>query len=430
MTQRSFIAELERAGKLTRITRECDPVFEIPAIVQKLRGAPVVFEKVRGCEMGVVSNVCATRELVCMGLGIDRSELSDRLAHAADHPTEPELVAEGRVAGAEYEEWEPDLGRLPILTHYPQDGGPYIASGIAVAHDEEHGTNASYHRAMVLGPDKLALRIVPRHFHRYLERGLKSFAFTIGHPTSVLLGAAMSVEIGKSELAIANALAPTPVVELHGHTIPQAEIVLLCEPTGELTDEGPFLDLTETFDVVRRQPVFRVRRLFVRKGALYHALLPGDLEHKVLMGMPREPTILRECRNVCDCVDVHITPGGCSWLHVVVRIRKHRAGDGKRAIEAALRGHASAKHVFVVDEDIDPSDPAQVEWAMATRFQGADDLVVLTDQIGSSLDPSADPHTRATTKVGFDLTVADPARLDEVRRQGPPMAIRLEDYLG
>jgi len=141
-----------------------------------------------------------------------------------------------------------------------------------------------------------------------------------------------------------------------------------------------------------------------REDPIWHALLPGGLEHKLLMGMPREPTIYREVNKVVQCLDVNINPGGCSWLHAIVQIRKAHEDDGRKAIQAAFKGHTSCKHVFVVDEDIDIYDPLSVEWAMATRFQADRDLVRLGRQRGSSLDPSADPETYETSKVGFDLT--------------------------
>jgi UbiD family decarboxylase len=78
--------------------------------------------------------------------------------------------------------------------------------------------------------------------------------------------------------------------------------------------------------------------------------------------------------------------------------------DGQKAIQAAFEGHGSCKHVFVVDQDIDIYDPLEVEWAMATRFQGDEDMVVKERERGSSLDPSAEMGTHLTTKIGFDLT--------------------------
>ena len=148
------------------------------------------------------------------------------------------------------------------------------------------------------------------------------------------------------------------------------------------------------------------------KDAIWQALLPGSLEHKLLMGMPREPTIFRKVNEVVRCLDVNVNPGGCSWLHAIVKIDKQAEDDGHKAIAAAFAGHRSCKHVYVVDSDVDIYDPLQVEWAMATRFQGDRDMVMLDKEPGSSLDPSAEAGTKLTTKIGFDLT----APIGEARR--------------
>jgi len=173
----------------------------------------------------------------------------------------------------------------------------------------------------------------------------------------------------------------------------------------EKADEGPFVDLTETQDTVRQEPVLTVTKITHRKDAIWQALLPGKLEHKVLMGMPREPTMFKKVNETgVKCLDVNVNPGGCSWLHARVKIDKQNEDDGKKAIAAAFEGHKSCKHIFVVDKDIDIYDNEEVEWAMATRFQGDVDLVVKDKEPGSSLDPSAEPGTKMTTKIGFDCT--------------------------
>jgi UbiD family decarboxylase len=160
---------------------------------------------------------------------------------------------------------------------------------------------------------------------------------------------------------------------------------------------------------------------------MYHALLPGALEHRVLMGMPREPTIYREVAKVCEVKDVLVTPGGCSWLHGAVSIHKKNPDDGQKAIEAAFRGHKSMKHVFVVDDDINIHDPNEIEWAMATRFQ-ADKNMITKREKGSSLDPSSDMDTQMTCKVGFDLTIPESSK-KEFKRPTVPMKLNLSDYL-
>jgi len=176
----------------------------------------------------------------------------------------------------------------------------------------------------------------------------------------------------------------------------------------ETASEGPFLDTTGILDRVRQQPVIEVKCITHRRNPMYQTLLPGRSEHKFLMGMPREPTIFNEVNKVCECKDVYITPGGCSWLHAVVQIKKQKPDEGKKAIEAAFKGHSSLKHCVIVDDDINIYDQNDVEWAIATRFQADKDAVILPNQRGSSLDPSGDltEGKKATTcKMGLDATI-------------------------
>jgi UbiD family decarboxylase len=423
MNLKEFVEILDSKGLLIKIDKPMDVKYEIPTVMKKLDGKPLLFTNVKGYDFPVVANVCSTRELVALGLEVGTNEIINKLATAIESPTEPAVIP-----AAEYTEFSGTLDDLPILTYYPFDGGPYIASAIVIASDSELGMNASYHRMMKIGSDKLVLRILQRHFNEFLSRGTKEFAICIGNSIAILVGAAVSAELGKSEMAIANALNTTNLVELHGHKVPEAEIVIIAEMTGEQHSEGPFLDLTETPDIVREQRVAKVKKIYARPNPMFHGLLPGGLEHKILMGMPREPTIYREVSKVCDVKDVLVTPGGCSWLHGAVSIRKKAPDDGKKAIDAAFSGHKSMKHVFIVDDDIDIHDPYQIEWALATRFQGDSDLVIMEKQKGSSLDPSSNLETRETTKIGFDLTIPSDRDPEHFQRPKLPMEIDITEF--
>ena len=418
-----FLEKMEKNGLLSRVRKPVSTRFEVAAIMRQVQDRAVLFENVKGFGMPVVANICSTKDMVALGLGIPKEEIIHSLTNALKNPKEPE------VSEHDYMEITPDMRKLPILTYYREDGGPYIASAIFFAKDPEFGINASYHRMMVLEKDRFVARILPRHFMEYIERGLKEFAVCIGNPVQVLVASAMSPERGVSELSIANSLRETGVVNVDGHVVPESEIVIIAEATGERAKEGPFLDLTETFDAVRDEPTFRVKKIYTKKNPVFHALLPGGLEHKILMGMPKEPTIFHEVSKVTECRDVLVTPGGCSWLHGVVSIRKKSPEDGKKAIEAAFLGHKSMKHVVVVDDDIDIHNPAEVEWAVATRFQGDNDLVIKRNEKGSSLDPSSDPNTRITTKVGFDATIPQGKDPGDFRKPRPSIDVRAEDYL-
>jgi UbiD family decarboxylase len=291
------------------------------------------------------------------------------------------------------------------------DGGPYISSGVVVAADPEFGQNLDFHRAMQIGKDKMVARVVRgRDFHKFLEKnGEVDVAFCIGNTPEVLIAAATSVETGINELEIANAL--------RNISVTKAKTVDLMIPADsefilegrmileEKHDEGPFIDLTETVDVIRQEPTFEVKKITHRKTAIWQGLLPGRDEHKILMGMPREPTIFRKVKERgIDVLDVYITPGGASWLHVAVKIKKKNDDDGIQALEGAFSGHKSAKHIWVYDDDIDIYNEEEREWAMATRFQADVDLLIKDQEPGSSLDPSAEPGTKMTTKCGFDCT--------------------------
>jgi UbiD family decarboxylase len=408
MSLRAYLQLLEDQNKLLKVTRPISKTYEIASVLKKLEPAPALFEKVTESGFRVAGNLFCSKAAFAGYFGIPVSAIIPGMAKAIEAPSPCEGV--DKAPCQEVVDLHPDLDDLPILRHCAQDGGNYISSGIFIAHHPLYGQNVDFHRAMQISKTEMAVRVVRgRHFDAFLN-DLKEVdvAICIGNPPNVLAAAATSVTMGVNELEIANALEALPVVKARTVDVyvpAEAEFVL--EGTIYLDRrhaEGPFVDLTETYDVVRQEPVFVLKTLTHRKDAIWHALLPGALEHKLLMGMPREPTIFKKVNELVKCLDVNVDPGGCSWLHAIVQIDKQAEDDGQQAIRAAFAGHTSCKHVYVVDKDIDIYNPLEVEWAMATRFQGDRDLVIKDKEPGSSLDPSAEPGTHLTTKLGFDLT--------------------------
>lgn len=404
---RDFVGELERAGELTKIEQPLRKHLEMAGVFLEFQ-PDAVMAHAEDSSVRCVSNVFSTRERVAQYLGCEVKDLRRKMSYAVENPTKPKKAKNAPVL----EETAASLDEIPVPTHTDKDGGPYICSAIVVAKDAELGQNCSFHRMMVLDGERIVLRILPRHLDHFLKRadGELDVAVIIGAPINVLLASAISSKLGQDELEIANALAPLEVTELmNGIEVPaDCEYAFVAHiSANELEKEGPFVDLTNTYDVVRKQPVMRVKKIYHRGSPIFHALLPGGLEHKLLMGMPREPTIFNEVNKVADCRGVSVTPGGCSWLHAVVSIKKREEDEGKKAIGAAFAGHSSLKHVVVVDEDIDIHNPAEVEWAIATRFQASKDLVVKEKEKGSSLDPSAKSGEASsiTSKMGLDATI-------------------------
>jgi UbiD family decarboxylase len=436
MSFREFIRQADHSGILVTINRPISTDEELAKVAHALDGRPVLFDNVVDYPAWrICAGPCASRSHFAMSLDVPEEQVIHKLADALAAPIAPPIVESGPCQ--EVIQSTVDLNQLPILFHLPGDAGHYIASNVVVIKDRELGRNMCYHRLLRLDERRFAARLVERRgTYEALKKadGDLPVAICIGISLATHLAASMSPPPGVDELSIANALSPTPLVKCLTNDLEvpaDSEIVLEGRITSDLVSEGPFMDLTETMDIVREQPVIEIDLITHRKDPIYHALLPGGLEHKLLMGMPREPTIFAEVNKVAICTGAVITPGGASWLHAVVQIDKQGPDDGKRAIEAAFRGHSSLKHVWVVDQDVDIHDPAAVEWAVATRFQADKDLVVYRDQPGSSLDPSGihvPGQKSRTSKMGLDCTVPWGADYKKFQK-GRYGQIDLSDYL-
>ncbi len=411
MGLRNFIEELQNKGELTRITKPVSTEFEMAGIIAALGEKPVYFENVKESSYPVVAGLLSSKELICRSMGTTKDLLLPKLLSAIENPVQPQLTQ--NAACQEVIETNVDLTKLPIMHYTEKDGGDYIASAVSIVKDPELGRNMCFHRLMLLDKDRFVARIVE---NRGTDTALKKaggeldIAICIGNSTATLLAAATTLPMGTDELGMANALEKTEIVKCKTVDLEvpaDCEFVLEGRITKEKASEGPFLDLTGIVDRVRQQPIVEIKCITHRKTPIYQTILAGKNEHKFLMGMPKEPTIYKEVGKICQVKDVYITPGGCSWLHAVVQIKKQNAEDGKKAIAAAFKGHGSLKHCVVVDEDINIYDPQDVEWAIATRFQADKNSIILSNQPGSSLDPSGDlsEGKKATTaKAGLDAT--------------------------
>ncbi|MDR0319028.1 MAG: UbiD family decarboxylase [Nitrososphaerota archaeon] len=414
MGLRAFIELLQKSGELTKIISPVSTEYELAGIINALSEKPVYFDNVKESVFPVVAGLVSSKELICRALGITKEQLLPKLSLAIEKPVEPALVKDAFCQEVIHTGEDVDLTKLPIMHYTDKDGGKYVASAVSIVKDPQTGhRNMCFHRLMLKDRNHFVVRIVEnRGTDSILKKagGELDIAICVGNSTAVLLAAATSLPTGVDELGMANALEKTNLVKCKTVDIEvpaDTEIVFEGKITSEKATEGPFLDLTGVVDRIRQQPVIKINCVTHRKNPIYQTILAGKNEHKFLMGMPKEPTIYNEVNKVCQCKDVYITPGGCSWLHAVVQIHKTHADDGRKAIFAAFEGHKSLKHIVVVDEDINIYDPHDVEWAISTRFQADKNLIVLSNQSGSSLDPSGDlsEGKKATTaKAGIDAT--------------------------
>jgi UbiD family decarboxylase len=406
-----FLKEIEDKFGIIRIKNEVSLKYKAVHELQKHPKETVILEKVKDYDIPIISGICNTREKIAMSLNCEVNEITNKIINGIENP----IPIKKTYPLKNYNTLEADLSKIPIPTYYKRDGGAYITAGVIFAKNPETGVpNASIHRMLVLKKDKLSVRLVPRNLYTYFKISEKlgqdlDIAIAIGMDPVTLLSSTTSIPITSDEMEVANSFKNGELklfnCEDSDLKVPDSNIIFEGKIlAGEYAKEGPFVDLTDTYDVIREEPVIKLNKMHIKENAIYHAILPAGFEHRYLQGLPQEPRILRSVQNTVSTVkNVVLTEGGCCWLHAVVSIKKQTQGDGKNVIMAALSAHPSLKHVVVVDEDVNIFNPEDVEYAIATRVKGDDDILIIPNARGSSLDPVAKPDG-TTTKVGIDAT--------------------------
>ncbi|MGZ7066779.1 MAG: UbiD family decarboxylase [Methanobacterium sp.] len=410
---KEFLNVLGSEFKVIKIEEEISTKYDVARVIKEYPKDTIIFENIKESDIRIISGICNTRDKIAYGIGVKVPQITKRIMEATNNPIK---VKKFENVKENYKtQKEADLGEIPIPTYYHKDGGAYITAGVVIAKDPETGIrNASIHRMLVNSKNMLGIRIVPRNLYTYYKKAEEmdeplDVAIAIGMHPATLLATTTSVPITIDELEVANnfhngnmKLIKCEDVEIE---VPEAEIIMEGKLLPHIREsEGPFVDLTDTYDVVRDEPVIRLDKIHFKENPYYHAIMPAGFEHRLLQGLPQEPRIYNAVLNTVPTVqNVVLTEGGCCWLHAAVSIKKQTQGDGKNVLMAALAAHPSLKHAIVVDEDIDIFNPEDLEYAIATRVKGDDDIMIVPGARGSSLDPCATPDG-TTTKVGVDAT--------------------------
>ncbi|HET7344884.1 MAG TPA: UbiD family decarboxylase [Nitrososphaeraceae archaeon] len=438
---RSYLDILSKNKELAVVKKKVSTKFEIAAITAKMDGSKaILFENIKDSKFRVVSNLVGTRKRFAYAVGAPENKIHEKVISAIKYASKPKITKKPQFM----ENQSKDLFTLPIVTHFEKEPGPFITSAIIYTKNQEMGTqNSSFNRLLRLDKKHFSIRMVEgRHLHRTFvyakEHGedLK-VAISVGVHPAVSIAGAYQADWGKDELEIANellnkklSLSTTPYSGMH---VPSdSEIIIEGRILKDTTHKEWMVEMLRTYDFKRNQPVFELDKIYYRNNPIFHDVLAGFAEHQLLMGMPIEAKINKELKQILPKTkNVVLTQGGCKWLHAVVQISKKRDSDPKKAIDAAFSAHRSLKNVIVVDDDIDPSDPVAVEYALATRFQADKDIVIIPKVRGSSLDPSSDQKNLLTAKMGIDATKSFSKRTEgfEIAKIPGAEKISLKNYL-
>lgn len=446
---RSFLQEMEttKEGGFVRISKEIDTRHELAAIVTKLeqeRHIPLLFfEKVKGHAMPVVVNCYADRGRVARGFGVSKRDLTQRVAHAYQHPIPPVEIAQGPVQEEVYQGTEVDLHKLPAMVYHDTDAAPYITAGIVFAKDPDSGSyNLSYNRLMVKGKDRLGIFMtVGKHlnaiFMKMEERKRPlEIAVSIGNHPAWAIGALAIGPYEENELGIIGGLKGSPLEMVKCKTVDLlvpagAEIILEGEVEPFVREpEGPFGEFTGYAIGSGKNPVIRVKAITCRRNPIYQDICGGShREHLTMATIPMEANYFRVIKGAVPEVEaVRVA----APFTLIISMRKKYEGQARTALIAAFGADLYLKHAIAVDHDVDISDLQRVFWAVATRVQASRDIFIIPRARGSSLDPSAEP-LGVTDKMGIDATAKPSLEnfspINTIPREVMDR-IKLDDYVG
>ncbi|MBQ4652205.1 MAG: UbiD family decarboxylase, partial [Oscillospiraceae bacterium] len=439
MNLKDCLNKMEAAGRLLHVRTEVDAVHELSGVCARLDGGPaLVFDKVKGYDYPVTTGMWWNRENVSAIFDTPVDKLSALFAKAVaslrENPVAPVLVDDAPAQAVFMD--EPDLSRIPVPTHAMLDGGPYFSNCVIIAKDPDTGVrNTSVHRLMVSGKNRMGILMdMGRHLRDYYERAEargQSLEITINngaHPAYFVAATTPSsaAPIDVDELAVASYLLGEPArlcksrtVDVEG--IADAQMIIEAEILPYVREpEGPFGEVSGYYASRADRWVVNVKAISLAQDPVISMLHPG---REVLngQGLGIEANLMQSIgRQVKGLKNVFMTHGG-NHYHMVLQMDPPNNGMAKNAIMAAFAAFSDLQMVTVVNSDVDIYNPADVEFAMATRMDPATDIVVIPGAFGHELNPVVKGNVAA--KVGFDCTCPVPRTAEYTRLSFKPVDI-------
>ena len=420
---RRFVDKLIALGEV-EIHDEPVPLTGMSAIIERSGPKAVLFKQAGPERLEVAAKVGASRSRLIAALeSTPQSVYDDYLNRFANPKKSFEVPSdEAPVHAVQITGKEVDLTKLPFHPQHEFDGSCYISSGIDYVIDPATGrSNVGSRRLSLRNHYQAGTNITaPSDLKRIFEACAKRrerlpISFTIGaHPLDFI--AATTRQQGDEHHMISTVRGePAALVKCLTNDIrvpADAEIVLegYLDERGYFEPEGPYGEYMGYYGAIHMDPVFTCTAITMRKDPLYQTLQHGsafvlDQTDSTCMTQLRiEATAMRILKGVCrEPIAVSSRPlsGGSGTLRI--SLKQHRHGEARNAMLAVFGAILQIKQILVFDEDIDIRDDRQVEWAFGTRFQGDQDIVMLTGMMGMPMDPSLDGR-RTGAKVGFDCT--------------------------
>ncbi len=444
---RDFIAVAEQRGKLKRIEKTVDRMWE-PASLAKwmFQALPederfgLMFDNVEGSEFALVTGALgASVHTYAMALGVEPDGLNDLWLRALTEPQAPKTVDSAPCQEIVRLGDDAKLGDLPIPVWTPgKDAAPYITTITVIRRADDGAQNMGVYRTMVRDDHSVVTNLNPGrqgyiYARTWLDQGKPApIAWVVATEPCVHLATVANLPIGVDEVTVAGGLKGEPVEMVKCKTsdimVPaNAEIIIEGEVLpGELADEGPFGEFAGSMGPVAPKPVARITAITHRRDAIYYGYtsqMPPS-ESTVIQSLSNGPVLLKMLRHdlgektVRD-VFIDLTFGGL-LAHGIIAMKPMVAGHAKK-VGRIVADTTPLKRVTIVDEDIDVRDPLHVEWAMNSHYNPVRDTIIIDDVF---FPMGMDPSVRVdASEMGSKIVVDATQTIDAGELSLPSKAI-------
>jgi 4-hydroxy-3-polyprenylbenzoate decarboxylase len=430
---RSFIDQVDRMGSLRRI-EGADPHLEIGGITEVAAALPdcpaLLFDRIKGYPRGfrIFTNATTNLQRAALALGIDPTlgpldalktwmEVRGGLQPVKPIPAGDADFLENSDVGDAV-----DLSKFPVPHWHLKDGGPYIGSGsLVVMRDPDSGwVNASIYRVQVHSKNQVTVQFDHQGRHgaiiarKYWDQGQACpVAVVNGEDPALFIAGFEYLPEGQSEYDFAGAI-KGEAVEIYpgpetGLPIPaHAEIILEGTlPPGVTVPEGPFGEFTGYYaSEARPSPLMEVSAIHYRNDPILFGSPPMK-PPRFHFGLPFRAAGIWSNLQAAGVTDVVGAWQHVAQLMTVVALKQRYAGHAKRAALIAAANSYMGRIVVVVDDDVDPSNLADVMWAIATRCEPSGSVDIVRDAWSSALDPRIPPQQRLLGATSHSKMIID-----------------------
>jgi 4-hydroxy-3-polyprenylbenzoate decarboxylase len=447
-----FLQALEAAGELARVRHPVSARLEVTEIADRVMKQPgggkaLLFENVLRHDgtpspYPLAINLFGSKRRMAMALGVqDLDEIGARISQLLEVKVPQGLIAKlallprllevakfppRKFTGAPpcqeviWRGGEINVLRLPVITCWPEDAGPYITLPMVVSRDPVHGTrNVGMYRVQVLGPDSLAMhwqrhKVGAAHWRAMGERGEKMpVCIVVGADPASIYSASAPLPPNVDEFLFSGFLRRKPLALVRALTcdleVPaHAEIVIegYIDPAEPLVTEGPFGDHTGFYSEADLYPRVQVTAITMRRDPVYATTIVGRPPMEdFYLGHATERIFLPLLRmTVPEIVDYHMPAEGIFHNLVFVSIDKQYPGQAFKVMNAlwGMGLMSLAKVLVILDRDVNVQDPQEAWWVALNNIDPERDVRFSMGPI-DVLDHSSRAFTYGS-KMGIDAT--------------------------